>query len=62
MKNYNQKNGYSVSSIIGIVFLILKLTHVISWSWWFVLLPFYAPALLVIIVFMIAIIFGIMKS
>jgi hypothetical protein len=62
MKNNNQKNGYSASFIIGIVFLILKLTHVISWSWWFVLLPFYALPLLVIIVFMIAIIFGIMKS
>lgn len=29
-------------SLLGIVFIVLKLTHVIDWSWWFVLIPIYA--------------------
>lgn len=28
--------------VVGIVFLVLKLCSVIAWSWWWVLLPFYA--------------------
>ena len=27
---------------LGIVFVVLKLVGVIAWSWWLVLLPFYA--------------------
>lgn len=27
--------------ILGIVFVVLKLTETIAWSWWLVLLPFY---------------------
>jgi hypothetical protein len=33
--------GIGFTSAIGIVFIILKLTGNISWSWWLVLLPFY---------------------
>ena len=31
--------GWAVSAL-GIVFIVLKLTGVITWSWWLVLLPF----------------------
>lgn len=31
----------SVLSVLGIVFVILKLMGSINWSWWFVLAPFY---------------------
>lgn len=27
-------------SLLGIVFIVLKLTDVIAWSWWWVLSPF----------------------
>jgi phosphoglycerol transferase MdoB-like AlkP superfamily enzyme len=30
-------------SILGVAFVVLKLTHVIDWSWWLVTLPFYGP-------------------
>lgn len=30
--------------VLGVVFLVLKLCHVIAWSWWLVLLPFYGGA------------------
>lgn len=32
-------SGWAVSAL-GIVFIVLKLTGVITWSWWLVLLPF----------------------
>ena len=33
-----------------IVFLVLKLTNVIDWSWWWVTAPLWAPFALVVIV------------
>lgn len=35
--------------MLAILFIALKLTHVIAWSWWLVLLPLYAwiPLLLI---------------
>lgn len=35
-------------SILGVLFVGLKLTGHIAWSWWWVLLPFYGPWLLVL--------------
>ena len=32
--------------VLGVVFIVLKLVHVIAWSWWLVLLPIYALPLL----------------
>lgn len=34
----------SFLSMLTIAFIVLKLTHVIDWSWWFVLMPLYLPA------------------
>lgn len=35
------------SGTLGIVFVVLKLTETIAWSWWLVLLPFYiTPAVI----------------
>ena len=36
------------------LFITLKLTHVITWSWWFVLLPIYGWIPLAIILFGVA--------
>ena len=30
--------------ILGVLFIGLKLAKVITWSWWWVLLPLYGPA------------------
>lgn len=34
----------SVIPIVGIIFIVLKLTGCISWAWWQVLAPFWIPA------------------
>jgi hypothetical protein len=50
--------GINFFGILAIVFITLKLTGYINWSWWLVLAPLWAPlpALLVIfaIIFLIA--------
>lgn len=38
----------SFLSILSLTFIVLKLTHVIDWSWWVVLLPLYGGFTLVV--------------
>lgn len=35
------KGGYGCSTVVQIVFLILKLGNVVNWSWWVVFAPTY---------------------
>ncbi len=35
--------GISFFGLLAIVFITLKLTNVIAWSWWLVLLPLWGP-------------------
>ena len=57
MTNQNEKNAsgsIGITTILFVVFLVLKLTGVISWSWWWVTAPLWIPfALAVILVFTI---------
>ncbi len=48
--------GTSTLTILGIVFVVLKLCKVISWSWWLVCLPFIIEGGLILIVLLTAII------
>jgi hypothetical protein len=49
--------GLSVCDVLGIVFIVLKLVGVISWSWWWVLAPFWIPLAIVILCAIILAIF-----
>ena len=49
--------GLGVCDVLGIVFIVLKLIGVISWSWWWVLAPFWIPFVLVILCAIIIAIF-----
>ncbi len=42
----NKSSGMSISSVVGIVFIILKLVGVIDWSWWWVTLPLWGGIVL----------------
>ena len=42
----NKSNGVSFSSLLTIVFIVLKLTDVINWSWVWVLSPSWISLLL----------------
>ena len=46
--------GIGFTGLLAIVFITLKLTNYIDWSWWWVLAPIWMPlalAILLIIVF-----------
>ena len=61
MNNNNKVVVHSpICMILFIVFLVLKLTNVINWSWWWVTAPLWIPsaiiigiALLVVVAFII---------
>lgn len=46
--NITTNKGMSFCGTLTIVFIILKLTHVIDWSWWWVLAPLWIPAVVVL--------------
>lgn len=52
------KTGLEFLSTLTLIFIVLKLTNLISWSWWLVLLPLYfwlVPILFImLIIFIIA--------
>lgn len=57
MNNNNKVVVYSPSCmILFIVFLVLKLTNVINWSWWWVTAPLWIPVSIVLVVLFIAIV------
>lgn len=38
---------------LTLIFIVLKLTSVIAWSWWWVLAPLWAPILILFILLLI---------
>jgi hypothetical protein len=54
MANENTSSGIGLGSILFIVFLVLKLTNVIDWSWWWVTAPLWIPLAFGIVIIGIA--------
>lgn len=52
-------NGIGVFGLLGVLFVGLKLTNIITWSWWWVTIPFWGGFALIALVLIIAIIFAI---
>jgi hypothetical protein len=48
--------GNTASGLLGVLFIGLKLTGFITWSWWLVTAPLWAPIALLILVACIAVI------
>lgn len=44
----NASGGLGLFSILGIIFITLKLCKVIDWSWWWVTAPFWGPLALLL--------------
>lgn len=42
-ENVAANGGIGFGGLLTIVFIVLKLTHVINWSWWWVLAPSWIP-------------------
>jgi len=43
----NSSSSIGLPGILGVTFIVLKLCGVITWSWWWVLSPFWVTFLLV---------------
>lgn len=60
--NNNNGGGIGFFGLLAIVFIALKLTGYIAWSWWWVLSPLWLPLTVVLgifaFIFIIAAIFG----
>lgn len=44
----SSSSGIGFFGLLTVAFVVLKLTEVITWSWWLVLLPAYGPFCLLI--------------
>lgn len=70
MGNYseNKKNssptgtGIGFNGLLTILFIALKLTGVIKWSWWWVLSPIWIPLGLILLIIIIAFITGLINA
>jgi len=55
MSNSNSTHvTFPVLSILGIVFIVLRLVGTIDWSWWLVLAPFWGQ-LAIVLVFLVVV-------
>lgn len=50
MANDNSSSGIGMPAILFLIFLVLKLTGYINWSWWWVTAPMWAGVILFLIV------------
>jgi hypothetical protein len=54
--NNSTKTTLTFCDLLTVAFIVLKLTGVITWSWWWVLSPIWIPLAIVLIVFIIVVI------
>ena len=56
--NSSSSGGIGFCGLLTIIFIVLKLTGFIAWSWWWVLAPMWIGLVLIIIIIAIAVIFA----
>lgn len=49
-KTSNEAKGIGVCGLLGVAFVILKLCHVIEWSWVWVTAPFWGPVAIALLI------------
>lgn len=53
-KSSSTRSGVGFAGLLAIAFIVLRLTHVIEWSWWWVLSPIWISFAFNILVGLIA--------
>lgn len=51
MRKTESNGGAGIGTILFLIFLVLKLTDVIDWSWWWVTAPVWIPASIAVVAF-----------
>ena len=49
----SSSSGIGVLGLLGVAFVVLKLTGFINWSWWWVTVPFWGGLVIVLAVLLI---------
>lgn len=50
MSNNSSNGGIDGIGLLGVAFVILKLTGYVDWSWWWVTLPFWGGLVLAVLI------------
>jgi len=50
MANKTSSNGIGIGTILFLIFMTLKLTGSIDWSWWWVTSPLWIPLILAVVI------------
>lgn len=58
----SSSSGIGVFGLLGVAFVVLKITGYITWSWWYVTLPFWGGLVLVLSALAIYILFMLIKE
>ena len=54
--------GVGVLGLLGVAFVVLKLTDHIDWSWWWVLAPFWIPLAVLLVIGLIVLVAFLIKE
>lgn len=60
--NTTHYTGIGVTGLLGVVFVVLKLIHIINWSWWWVTAPFWGPIAITIFILIVIALVAIYKG
>lgn len=60
--NSASSGGVGFAGLLTLVFIVLKLTNFIDWSWWWVLSPLWISAVLAVLVIGIVVLVAVIKS
>ena len=58
MESKSNNNGIGFIGLLTIAFIVLKLTHLINWSWLWVLSPIWISVAIAVLIIIIALIIG----
>ena len=53
MSDNKSTGGIGLGMVLFLIFMVLKLTNNIDWSWWWVTAPLWMPLMLAIVIFAI---------
>ena len=62
MNDSSNSSGIGFSGLLAVLFIGLKLTHIINWSWWWVLAPIWIGAGFVLLVLFIILLIAIFAA
>jgi hypothetical protein len=53
----NRSEGLGLGTVLFLIFLILKLTNTIDWSWWWVFSPLWIPIVMIVLLSILMLLF-----